>query len=82
MLNVYANYYNRKWKLFAPLGKWLAEIMSRKPRTTLIVFGDFNSAYLPFTYMYNLSPPRLEPIFRRQNHNRLIQTRTDCVLCS
>lgn len=81
-LNIYFNSYNRKRRLLKPLEEWLIDLMSRKPHATFIVAGDFNTPVQPIKYLNTLLDDPGVVTFRRTIRGRLVQSRTDWVLCS
>ena len=80
-LNVYNNSYNRKRKFHEPLQQWLIDLAARKPHAIFLIGGDFNSKEQPIQHFQSLLEPAV-PTFRRTIRHRIVQSRTDWLLCS
>lgn len=82
VFNVYLRSQSYGRRRIPALAQWLADLAARKPHATLLVCGDFNSAQQPVRFLHNVSPPPTSMTFRRVILGRLVQSRTDWVMCS
>jgi len=80
-LNVYVKSYNRKRKFIRSLQEWLLQLVATKPQAIFLIAGDFNSKVQPVEHLAQLCQPGAHT-FQRVIRGKLVQSRTDWVLCS
>lgn len=60
---------------------WIKDIVTRRPDTTLIICGDFNSVEKPVSFLYNINDTK-QNTYKRMMKTKERSSLTDWILCN
>lgn len=60
---------------------WVKDIVTRRPDTTLIICGDFNSVDKPVSFLYNINDTK-QNTYKRKMKTKERSSLTDWILCN